>query len=67
MDEVIAIMGQPQRGDRQSAYDVSREGPVFYLEPRSAHSGRMVGHTQVIAKNGALSHRQLPPGCGHAL
>src|SRR6266403_60763 len=27
----------------------------------------MVGHTEVIAKNGALSHRQLPSGCGHAL
>jgi hypothetical protein len=26
-----------------------------------------VGHTEVIAKNGALSHRQLPSGCGHAV
>jgi hypothetical protein len=26
-----------------------------------------VGHTEVIAKNGALNHRQVPSGCGHAL
>jgi len=36
MDEVIAIMGQPQRGDHQSAYYVSKEGPVFYLELNAA-------------------------------
>jgi len=27
----------------------------------------IIGHTEVIAKNGALSHRQFPSGCGHAL
>ena len=25
----------------------------------------LVGYTEVIAKNDALSHRQLPSGCGH--
>src|SRR6266849_11199528 len=33
----------------------------------SDHSGRVVGHTEVIAKNGALNHWQLRSGCGHAL
>src|SRR5712692_10250595 len=27
----------------------------------------MVGHTEVIAQNGALSYRRLPSSCGHAL
>ena len=33
----------------------------------SDHSGRVVGHTEVIAQNGALSYRRLPSSCGHAL
>src|SRR5712664_3027424 len=27
----------------------------------------MVGHTEVIVQNGALSYRRLPSSCGHAL
>ena len=34
---------------------------------RTGVTSRIVGHTEVIAKNGALSHQQFPSGCGHAL
>src|SRR6266852_4851127 len=34
---------------------------------RGGRSAMVVPTATVIAKNGALNHRQLPSGCGHAL
>ena len=36
MDEVIAIMGEPQRQGPHYAYYVAKEGPAFYLELNDA-------------------------------
>src|SRR5262249_30465871 len=36
MDEVIAVMGQPQRHSAHYAYYCSKEGPSFYLELNDA-------------------------------
>jgi len=45
-----------------------RSGRTWHLDLRHhARWIRIVGNTEVIAKTSALSHRQLPSGCGHAL